>query len=177
MCLLGISCSDLFRDYGGVIVSALPAVAAFLAMIIAQYFKERPIAKALFVAAAGLLILASIWVNAAYQHQLNAEKATNVTRQAAIREQLGKFIEEGKGIKDKCEDETVPLPNDAATDWDKRTASFLDENLGASYVTRFRDQTGALPPVVNSPVERRGLWLGVYVRVFRLEEFSRQSPL
>jgi hypothetical protein len=85
MCLFGIPCSDLFRDYGGVIVSALPAVAAFLAMIIAQYFKERPIAKALSVAAAGLLILASIGVNAAYQHQLNAEKAANVTRQAAKR--------------------------------------------------------------------------------------------
>jgi hypothetical protein len=47
---------DFFRNYGAVVGSAIPAVAAFIAMLIAQYYKERPIAKSLLIIAAGVLV-------------------------------------------------------------------------------------------------------------------------
>jgi hypothetical protein len=94
-----------------------------------------------------------------------------------VREGIGKLIEEGKGLKFKCTDATVPLPTDALDDWDNRATAFLTTNLDASYVTPFRDPTGAAPLLVPSMSEGcRKLWIGIYVRVFRLEQFSQQLP-
>jgi hypothetical protein len=55
-------------------------------------------------------------------------------------------------------------------------AGYLKSNLDASFVSRFGDETGTLPPIVTGAPERLGLWLGTFVRVFRLEQFSQQLP-
>jgi hypothetical protein len=168
---------DFFRDYGTPFATAVAVINTIITVTIGQYFKGSPRARALLVlvslAFGGIAIAATFYS----QNQIVAAAKIETANRVAIREGIGKFIEEGNNLKDKCEDATVPLPTDAVVDWDNRVAAFLNTNLGASYVTRFRDQTGAMPPVVGGPVERRGLWLGTYVRVYRLEQFSQQLPL
>jgi hypothetical protein len=168
---------EFFRDYGTPFATAVAVVNTVITVIVGQFFKRSRRARWILVAAS--IMFGSIAIGATFysQYQIDAAAKAETVRKLAIREGIGKFIEEGKTLKEKCEDATVPLPTDAVVDWDNRATVFLKTNLGPSYVTRFRDPTGATPPIVGGPVERRGLWLETYVRIFRLEQFSAQPLL
>jgi hypothetical protein len=176
--ILGYKLEDVFRDYGAVIGSAAPAVAAYIAMIIAQYFKEHSRAKVALMIAAGLLILASIAVNAGYQRQAITAKAAEVARRAAVRDGIGDFIKSGNEVMAQCLAQSPEPPIPKANDWATRAEAFILANLGASYVVRFEDGTGILGVNPGVAVDRphQDLWFWVYRRAFRLEEFSRELP-
>jgi hypothetical protein len=165
------------QPYIPVILSILAIVGTYVALVVAQFFHDNRKAKIALVAAATFCAAGAIAATIYNRHLIVITPTTDATRHVMVREGLGKFIEEGKKLKGECEDASVPLPNDAASDWDNRVAAFLGANLGASYVTRFRDPTGALPPFMGGPAERRSLWLGMYVRLFRMEQFSHELLL
>ena len=166
-----------FTDYGALIAPITAIISTFIAVLVAQFYKDHPVAKVLLVVASGVLSAASIGATIASQRQIVFERTTETARGLAIREGIGNYLEEGKSLKRRCEDASVPLPEAQVADWDKRAKAFLTTNLGASYVTRFSDPTGAIPPIVGGPPDRRPLCLGTYIRLFRLEQFSQQIPL
>jgi hypothetical protein len=168
----------LLHDYGNLIAPTAAILNGFIAVLIAQFFKDHPIAKVVLVVAAGLLGAAAIGATFYSQHQIVAARDAERARRIAVREGIGKFIEEGQSLQNQCADATVLLPTEAVIDWDRRAKAFLNSNLGASYVTRFGDPIGAAPLVVQSMSDdRRNLFIGIYVRIFRLEQFSQPLPL
>jgi hypothetical protein len=47
---------DFFRDYGTWVTSSLALINGFIALIIAQFFKDRHIAKVILVSTAAILV-------------------------------------------------------------------------------------------------------------------------
>ena len=110
--------------------------------MVAQFFKDHPVAKILLVVAAGVLGVAAISATFYSQHQIVAAKSVEEARQKAIREGLGDFIGTGNSLMQACTDPKSPAPTEAADQWANSVEAFLLTDLGNSYVRRFRDPTG-----------------------------------
>jgi hypothetical protein len=95
---------------------------------------------------------------------------------AAYRHFLGAFITEGNQLQAQAANQNSTLPDPAANEWATRVESFLIENIGGSYVARFRDAT-AVPAVFPEGVDdaHARLWRGIYGRLLRLEQFSQEQ--
>lgn len=168
---------DFFRDYGAPFATAVAVFNSVITVTIGQCFKDSPRARAILVVASILLGGVAVIATFYSMHEIVAARDAEAARRVAIREGIGKFIEEGQNLQNKCGDVTVPLPTEAANDWDMRAKAFLNTNLDASYVIRFVDTIGATPLVTQLSDDRRNLFIGIYVRIFRLEQFSQQLPI
>jgi hypothetical protein len=93
----------------------------------------------------GIAIITTFWS----QRQASRQKAAESTRRNVLREQCGRFISEGQTLLARCFKESEPPANEETNDWAHRAEIFLLENLGSSYVTRFRNGAG-LPMTANS---------------------------
>jgi hypothetical protein len=54
------------------------------------------------------------------QYEIVAARDAETARREVVREGMGKFIEEGQNLPNKCADATIPLPTSAVVDWDTR---------------------------------------------------------
>jgi hypothetical protein len=144
----------------------------------AQFYKDHPIAKVVLVVVAGVLGAAAIGATFYGQYNVVSERVADDARRRDIREHLGNFIEVGNELMRRCADPTQEVPLDDANKWADNVETFLSDQLGRSYVIRFRDATGAPSMTLDNAKDQRhqNTWFGIYVRVLRLEEFSRQFP-
>jgi hypothetical protein len=169
---------NFFRDYGTPFASAVAVLNGFIAVLIAQLFPDYPIAKLLLVVAAGLLGAAAICATFYTQHQIVTTRDANMAKKKYIREQLGKFIEDGNAIKIRCENSALPVPLADANDWKDRVEMFLERELCHSYVIRFRDRTGIFQSeIIDGSDAHIGMWSSFYNYIVRLEQFSQQWPI
>jgi hypothetical protein len=167
----------MWRDYVGLIPSTAAIVNGFIAVLVAQFFKDHPVARTLLVVAAGVLGIAAIGATFYSQQQIVTEKAEGEKRRHDIREALGGYIKRGNGLEQEAADKTQPLPIEATNSWDSDVVSFLQSELGPSYVTRYQDSTGINSLVLNnSDTAHQNLWWAIYTRTLRLEQFSDQFP-
>ncbi len=96
---------------------------------------------------------------------------------SAVRERIGEFIDQGNGLMRECAIKEAPPPEDAANAWANTVEAYLAAQLGASYVIRFRDPTGTPSMALNgADPAHQNLWFGIYIRMLRLEQFSREIP-
>jgi len=88
---------------------------------------------------------------------------------------LGKFIEEGTALRKRSGNEKESPPRREAESWATSVESFLGTELGKSYVPRFRSSAGLRMPMATriQSDEHLKLWTGIYIRIARLEEFSK----
>jgi hypothetical protein len=167
----------MWRDYIGLLPATAAIINGFIAVIVAQFFKDHHKPKIVLVVMAGLLGVVAIGATFYAQHQIVVGKTAEEAKRAAIREELGVFISEGNDLMAECTDPNKPPPTDKANDWVRRTGVFLPSLLGTSCVTRFNDQTGTPPMRINGVNDaHQNLWRGIYYRVLRLEQFSEQLP-
>jgi hypothetical protein len=98
-------------------------------------------------------------------------------RQAVIRESLGLLLLEGQQIQQMCGNEKEPAPSNQAQEWADRAEAYLSENLGQSYVARFRSGAGLPPgstPMYWHSMEHRNLLTHLQVRLARLNQFLEE---
>jgi hypothetical protein len=168
----------MWRDYVGLVAPTAAIINGFIAVVVAQFYKDHPVAKALLVVMAGVLGVAAIGATFYGQYKVFSEKTADATRRRDIQESLGSFIQVGNELMRRCADPTQEVPLEEANKWADNVEAFLLNRLGRSYVFRFRDATGVVSMRLNSAKdeEHQNVWFGIYVRVARLEEFSREFP-
>src|SRR5437016_3325577 len=123
------------------------------------------------------LFLAPYWI---YQEQqttlvgLNKRLTSKITKRQ-VREELGKFLEEGKKILVKVHYGSE-LPFAECETWDNTVKIWLEENLDSSFKARFTAPLGspeAAPRGIGSE-EGRMMWSGVRFRMDRLTQFIEE---
>src|ERR1700720_1374505 len=58
---------------------------------------------------------------------------------------LSEFHAEGQALMSKCDDVSIPPPDDDANSWMQKVEVFLREKFDESYVALFRDGTNIMP--------------------------------
>jgi len=168
--------ASFLHDYGNLIAPTAAILNGFIAVLIAQFFKDHPVAKIVLVVAAGALGAAAIGATFYSQYQIAMTKSADDARRTMIRENLGTFIAEGTQITNTVANETNPLPLVAAQEWEKHVEVFVKADLGQSYLARLSDTTGATPLHFSNDAPHQYLRAAIYNTLLRLEEFSRELP-
>jgi hypothetical protein len=164
------------RDY----ITAIPAVIAvtnsMIVVLLSNYPFATPTAKMRFILIAFLLSFVAVAATIYSVHRGIAKRSEERGRIVANRETLGAFITEGNQLLGQAANQNSTLPDPAANEWATRVESFLTENIGGSYVARFRDAT-AVPAIFPEGVDdaHARLWRGIYGRLLRLEQFSQEQ--
>jgi hypothetical protein len=169
----GAELKVFLQYYGTMIASTAAIINGFIAVVVAQFFKDHFVAKVLLVVAAAILGAAAIGATVYGQWQIVIARDAEAARRKGIRESLGRFIEEGNAIKVRCADTIASTDADA---WAGKVETFLETNLGHSYVIRDRDNNGAFPLTFSEDPIRQNLCYSLYIRIWRLEQFSEQLP-
>jgi len=166
------------RDYAGTIPPVAAVMIGTLAMYSAHYPFETPAAKLAFMCIVASFSIVAIVAILYSNHLVVADRDARTAKKKHIREQLGKFIEDGNALKSRCEDSALPVPLADANDWNRRVETFLETELGHSYVIRFRDRTGIFQSeIINGDDAHTYMWSAFYNFLFRLEQFSQQFPI
>jgi hypothetical protein len=99
----------MWRDYVGLIPSTAAVVNGFIAVLVAQFFRDHPIARIALVVAAGVLGAAAIGATFYGQSQIIAEKAEGERHRHMLQDALGSYIERGNALKEDASDLMNPL--------------------------------------------------------------------
>jgi hypothetical protein len=168
----------VWRDYLGLIPSTAAIINGFIAVLVAQFYKDRPTAKIILLVFAGALGFAAIVATFCSQHEVLSAQAAEKAHRAEVRQAIGKFIEKGNVLKRRCEHISSPIPLDDANAWKGRVEQYLHKELDDSFVIRFRDRSGILQSEMLSKGDDAhvGMWSAFYYFVTRLEQFSQELP-
>jgi hypothetical protein len=169
---------DFFRNYGTPFATAVAVLNTVITVTVSQYLKDSPRARAILVGAS--IVFGSIAVGATFysQYQTMIAAKAETARRAMIREGTGKFIAAGDSLMDELTKNQYPLPVAEEKDWAKTVEGFIRVNLSESYVVRFNDIIGiTFPKLADVDFKHFVDWGNVYMRVVRLQEFSRELPL
>jgi hypothetical protein len=133
-------------DYGALIAPIAAIINGFIAVVVAQFFKDRPTAKLLVVLAAGILGVAAIGATVLVQRQALVLKTAERLRHQEIRDGIGKFMTEGSMLVANCGDHSTPPDERALEAWLTRVLDYVRVNLGQSYTDRLISPAGV--PIV-----------------------------
>jgi hypothetical protein len=124
------------------------------------------------LAALGILVTVGLWY--AQDRIAKAEKAHN----RIVKDGIGQYIGTGRTIMNRFGLNEMPMPILDEVGWVSTTENFLRTNLGDSYVSRFND-ISALVRVAGTGTDapHNVYYNDMYMKITRLEEFSRELPL
>ena len=99
-----------------------------------------------------------------------AQRQHEQQRITTIRDTIALLITDGTTVRDRQGNPTDTSAIHDADLWTKRAEAYLKENLGASYVVRFNNDSGLqwFSMDVN--------WRSIDWRITRLEQFSQELP-
>lgn len=168
---------DFFHNYGALIAPTTAILNGFIAVIVAQFFKDHPLAKVLLVVAAGLLGATAIGATFYSQHQIVAEREAHAERNKKIRDQLGNLIQEGAALIAGCSNPKNQVPTAQADAWLHKVEDFLNKRLDHSYAQRLLTP---IPTIITLSCNGAN---DDYNKLFRivmgvnahLEQFSQQA--
>lgn len=169
-----VSLRQTIKDYVGLVAPSVAVINGFIAVLVAQFYKDDPTARTVLVVGAGLLGAAAIGATFYSQYQIVLERTAEKARRTQIRRRLASFISDGSALMSQCADANAALPEEEGNAWADRVENFLLNACDASYVPRFRSGAGLS---LNSSIpdkNRRELWGGICRRVMRLEQFSQE---
>jgi len=96
-------------------------------------------------------------------------------RNRAIREELGRFLNEGEGLRQRIfKEPPLPPPETEANDWYNRARQYLLERLDSSYEARFVSTDPGLPISHGLPKEYERLLGGIERRLVVLRRFIEE---
>ena len=111
----GTVLDSFLRDYGTLTASAAAIINGFIAVVVAQLFKDHRPPKIILLVVAALVGASAIAAIFYSQHNIVVERAAEGQRRAAdvqrdrdIRNELGKFIAGGLALMRGCEDQSTP---------------------------------------------------------------------
>lgn len=95
---------------------------------------------------------------------------------ANVAKQLNLLIEEGKKLQSELVNARIPdsVADSDVADWNSRARQFVFNHMGTQYRNRLGDDTdipAESPLAVPPTIVKRQLWLALYHRIFRLNEF------
>jgi hypothetical protein len=164
-----------WQDYVGVIPSTAAVLNGFIAVIVAQFFKDHPIAKVILVVAAGLLGVVAIGATIYGQREITAQRDADLKRKQDIRRTLGSYLGECSNLRAQALDTKKQIPLNEAIKLDKELTRYLKDNLDQSYVYRLGDSAGLdICSIHSGDNNRDTVWSNLNVMCTRLEQFSQQ---
>jgi hypothetical protein len=166
----------LLHDYGVLVAPVAAILNGLIAVLIAQFFRDRLFAKIFLVVFAGILGAAAIAATIYNQHEAVAAQKAEVQHRKEVQEQLGRFIAEGLTLIANCDDNSKPPPWPQTNAWMARIEKFLDEKMGHSYVDRLSSPSGIPVNVAcrNADGAHNDHYHVVYAVNFRLDEYSHE---
>src|SRR3977135_1375785 len=100
--------NGFLHDYGALVAPTAAIINGFIAVVVAQFFKDHYVAKVLLVLTAGILGAVAIGATFYTQHQIVADQQATGQRHKEIRDQLGSFIREGLVLMVDCGNNSNP---------------------------------------------------------------------
>ena len=102
---------------------------------------------------------------------------TDPCNKAETKIKLAEFLDAGRELFNRCNDETIPPPENEAQAWLDQLTSYIHncESLGPSYIPRLSNPEG-LPPSYSSLSSREHLIIGgnIYTGLLRLEQLLQE---
>jgi hypothetical protein len=164
-----------FSDYGSLIASTAAIINGFIAVVIAQFFKDRPAARVSLVLAAGVLG-GAIGATLLGQHEAIIQKAAQQARLREIRDTIGKFMTEGSILVANCADKSTPPDQQPLNAWVTRVVEYVRTRLRQSYADRVLSPAGVPIVACNGADDAHNkMYRVVYAVNFHLEQFSTES--
>jgi len=166
----------MWREYIGLVGTAVAVVNGLLAIIIALLPVRRSVAKRRLGVVA--LVFAAGAVGAVFysKHDASIRQEQQQTERREIRERLETFILEGRTLLGQIRDTQRDLPNRPADEWAQRAELYLRSKLGERYAVRFRNDGGDMYGDAAVTAARLGYWRAVRNRVVNLEMISAEFP-
>jgi hypothetical protein len=168
---------NFIADYGTLVGPIVAIVNGFIALVVAQFYKERTWAKVLLVVSAFILSAGAVTATIVSQQNTVAQKRASDERHREIRDQLGSFMAEGAQIIRNCGDNSTPPNFSDLNAWIAKVQDYLKTHLGDSYAVRLVSAAGVpLNIACNGADEQHNKLFRVGNAVnFHLEQFSSES--
>jgi hypothetical protein len=167
---------SFFSDYGSLIAPIAAILNGFIAVVVAQFFKDHTFAKILLVLAAGVLGAAAIAATILGQREAIVQRAALQAHHQEIRDTIGKFIAEGWALQANCGDKSTPPDEKSTIEWATRVVEYVRTRLGQSYADRVLSPAGVPIVACNGADDAHNkMYRLVYAVNFHLEQFSTES--
>ncbi len=166
-----------FKDYIAILPIVIAIINGFIAVLVAQLFKDNPRAKVRLLVIAGLLAVTAIGATIFSQREFLIARSEQAVKSKKIRGQLAELISEGLALMKGCTDYSKPAPSSELNDWLNRVRNFLETELDHSYAVRIDDPAGIPPNIGCSGAnpEYNSVVRIIYGVNFHLEQFSQQA--
>jgi hypothetical protein len=160
------------------IPSILATLSAFVALVVAQFFRDNMIAKVILVLLAGLCAVGAVLATIYNQNQIERARIADQQQHKEIQEQLGVFISEGLDLMVGCGNNNTPIPTKEGDAWFTRINKFLEDRLGHSYAIRLRSPAGVpITACKDADQTHNDFYRIIYALNFHLEQFSQEQGM
>jgi hypothetical protein len=161
---------DFLADYGNVIGPIAAILNGFIALVVAQFFKERTVAAA-------VLSVGAVTATIATQQYATDQKKISEAHHREIRDHIGTLISEGNVLILNCGDNSKPPNWRELEAWIKRVTDYLNSQLGESYVRRLVSPVGYPVNVAcnGADDEHNKFYRIGYALLSHLEQYSTES--
>jgi hypothetical protein len=166
----------MWREYIGLVGTAVAVVNGLLAMIIALLPVRRSVAKRRLGVVALVFAVGAVGAMFYSKHYASVQQEQQQAERREIRERLETFILEGRTLLGQIRDTQRDLPNRSADEWAQRAELYVRDKLGERYAARFRNDIGDMYGDAAVPAARLGYWRAVRNRIVNLESISAEFP-
>jgi hypothetical protein len=166
----------MWREYIGLVGTAVAVVNGLLAMIIALLPVRRSVAKRRLGVVALVFAVGAVGAMFYSKHYASVQQEQQQAERREIRERLETFILEGRTMLGQIRDTQRDLPNRSADEWAQRAELYVRGKLGERYAARFRNDIGDMYGDAAVPAARLGYWRAVRNRIVNLELISAEFP-
>ena len=166
----------MWREYLGLVGTAIAVVNGLLAIIIALLPVRRSVAKRRLGVVALAFAVGAVGAVFYSKHQAGVQHEQQQSERREIRERLETFVLEGRTLLGQIRDTQRDLPNRSADEWAQRAELYVRGKLGERYAVRFRKDDSDMYGDAAVPAARLGYWRAVRNRVVNLEMMSAEFP-
>jgi hypothetical protein len=161
-------------DYFALVPASAAIILGGLGIVVMFVPPQTTGTKIIYIVAITALTIAAIVFTGWSQRRSAKHAAKETKRFHRLREQCGMLMSQGQVLLTHCLNEKEPDPTTSASEWSQRVETFLNRELGSSYVARFRNQAGlplGLNPISIHSISHRNVYPWVLTRLARLEQF------
>ena len=166
----------MWREYIGLVGTAVAVVNGLLAMLIAMLPVRRSVAKRRLGVVALVFAVGAVGAVSYSRYHTTVRQEQQQAERREIRERLQTFILEGRTLLGQIRDVQRDLPNRSADEWAQRAELYVRGKLGERYAARFRKDVGEMYGDAAVPAARLGYWRAVRNRIVNLEMISAEFP-
>jgi len=143
----------LVGDHSTAVVRALAAIGGSAIAVLVMFISSA------------LKLPAIMEAEAEDERQRLAAQLQTQDRKRQLRDALGEFMLEGAALKRECSDQSKPEPEEEANQWLEGLVSYLQDNLGVSYVARVNDGSPVPLGMTSLNGNRAALDSGLRIRL------------